>query len=95
MGHTFIPRKKQRLPIQRADFAGLFKNRASTRRTAIPSSPVPLIPLLHEFLQKRENLIVDVALPPLVDAKGRKESASRYKMAVKDLKKEHCCPRQR
>jgi pyruvate,orthophosphate dikinase len=46
-----------------------------------------LDPPLNEFLPKRGNLMVDVALLPSVDASGRKESASSYNMAVKDLKK--------
>ena len=74
---------KKLLPLQRADFAGLFK--------AMDGFPVvirTLDPPLHEFLPKRENLMVDVALLPYVDAKGRKEIANRYNMAVKDLKKE-------
>ena len=74
---------KKLLPMQRADFAGLFK--------AMDGFPVvirTLDPPLHEFLPKRENLMVDVALLPYVDAKGKKEIANRYNIAVKDLKKE-------
>jgi pyruvate,orthophosphate dikinase len=71
------------LPMQRSDFAGLFK--------AMDGYPVvirTLDPPLHEFLPKRENLMVDVALLPYADTKMKKEMSERYKIAVKDLKKE-------
>jgi pyruvate,orthophosphate dikinase len=71
------------LPMQRSDFAGLFK--------AMDGYPVvirTLDPPLHEFLPKRENLMVDVALLPYADVKAKKEMSERYKIAVKDLKKE-------
>jgi pyruvate, orthophosphate dikinase len=70
------------LPVQRSDFAGLFK--------AMDGFPVvirTLDPPLHEFLPKRENLLVDVALLPYADTKLKKEIAGRYNMEVKDLKK--------
>ena len=71
------------LPMQRSDFAGLFK--------AMDGFPVvirTLDPPLHEFLPKRENLMVDCALLPHADLKLKKEMSERYKIAVKDLKKE-------
>jgi pyruvate, orthophosphate dikinase len=71
------------LPMQRSDFAGLFK--------AMDGYPVvirTLDPPLHEFLPKRENLMVDCALLPYADVKVKKEMSERYKIAVKDLKKE-------
>jgi len=71
------------LPMQRSDFAGLFK--------AMDGYPVvirTLDPPLHEFLPKRENLMVDCALLPHADLKLKKEMSERYKIAVKDLKKE-------
>ncbi|HXE63799.1 MAG TPA: pyruvate, phosphate dikinase, partial [Bryobacteraceae bacterium] len=71
------------LPMQRSDFAGLFK--------AMDGYPVvirTLDPPLHEFLPKRENLMVDVALLPYADTKLKKEISARYNIAVKDLKKE-------
>ena len=71
------------LPMQRSDFAGLFK--------AMDGFPVvirTLDPPLHEFLPKRENLMVDVALLPYADIKAKKEFSERYKIAVKDLKKD-------
>ncbi len=71
------------LPMQRSDFAGLFK--------AMDGFPVvirTLDPPLHEFLPKRENLMVDVALLPYADTKLKKDMSERYKIAVKDLKKD-------
>ena len=70
------------LPMQRSDFAGLFK--------AMNGYPVvirTLDPPLHEFLPKRENLMVDVALLPYADAKLKKDIAERYSMKVGELKK--------
>jgi pyruvate,orthophosphate dikinase len=70
------------LPMQRSDFAGLFK--------AMDGFPVvirTLDPPLHEFLPKRENLMVDVAVLPYSDIKAKKEMSERYKIPVKDLKK--------
>ncbi|MBL8179215.1 MAG: pyruvate, phosphate dikinase [Bryobacterales bacterium] len=70
------------LPMQRADFAGLFK--------AMGGFPVvirTLDPPLHEFVPKREELMVDIARLPHADAKLKKEMAGRYKMGVGDLKK--------
>ncbi|MDQ1469538.1 MAG: pyruvate, orthophosphate dikinase [Bryobacterales bacterium] len=71
------------LPVQRSDFAGLFK--------AMDGFPVvirTLDPPLHEFLPKRENLMVDMAVLPYADAKMKKEISGRYNIAVKDLKKQ-------
>ena len=71
------------LPMQRSDFAGLFK--------AMDGFPVvirTLDPPLHEFLPKRENLMVDVALLPHADLKKRKEMSAQYGIDVKDLKKQ-------
>ena len=71
------------LPMQRKDFAGLF--------TAMDGFPVvirTLDPPLHEFLPKREHLMVDLAVLPKADAKQKKEMAERYGMKVGDLKKQ-------
>jgi pyruvate,orthophosphate dikinase len=71
------------LPMQRSDFAGLFK--------AMDGFPVvirTLDPPLHEFLPKRENLLVDLAVLPYADAKLKKEISARYTIPVKDLKKQ-------
>ena len=71
------------LPMQRSDFAGLFK--------AMDGFPVvirTLDPPLHEFLPKREHLLVDMALLPHADLKVKKRMSEDYKIAVKDLKKQ-------
>ena len=71
------------LPMQRKDFAGLF--------TAMDGFPVvirTLDPPLHEFLPKREQLMVDLAKLPAADLKAKKEMVSRYAKlgaTVKDL----------
>jgi pyruvate,orthophosphate dikinase len=70
------------LPMQRSDFAGLFK--------AMDGFPVvirTLDPPLHEFLPKRENLMVDIAILPQAPIQAKKEMSERYKIPVKDLKK--------
>ena len=70
------------LPMQRKDFAGLFE--------AMDGFPVvirTLDPPLHEFLPKRENLMVDIAKLPHADAKTKKEMAATYSMRVGELKK--------
>jgi pyruvate,orthophosphate dikinase len=62
------------LPMQRKDFAGLFE--------AMDGFPVvirTLDPPLHEFVPKREELMVDLARLPFVDAKTKKEMSARYK----------------
>jgi pyruvate,orthophosphate dikinase len=61
------------LPMQRKDFAGLFE--------AMNGYPVvirTLDPPLHEFLPKREDLMVDIAVLPYADAKKKKELATKY-----------------
>ena len=70
------------LPMQRKDFAGLFQ--------AMDGLPVvirTLDPPLHEFLPKREELMVDIATLPHLDAKAKKEMAARYGISVGELKK--------
>ncbi len=70
------------LPMQRKDFAGLFQ--------AMDGFPVvirTLDPPLHEFLPKRENLMVDVARLPGATAKEKREIAANYKVSVGELKK--------
>src|SRR5579864_2065604 len=72
------------LPMQRKDFAGLFK--------AMDGFPVvirTLDPPLHEFLPKREELMVDIAVLPYADLKKKKELAATYQRfgaQVKNLK---------
>jgi pyruvate,orthophosphate dikinase len=70
------------LPMQRKDFAGLFE--------AMDGFPVvirTLDPPLHEFLPKREDLMVDLARFPFVNAKAKKEMSEKYRIAMGDLKK--------
>ena len=70
------------LPMQRKDFAGLFQ--------AMDGYPViirTLDPPLHEFLPKRENLMVDLALLPHADAKTKKQMSESYGIPVGELKK--------
>jgi pyruvate,orthophosphate dikinase len=72
---------KKLLPHQRKDFAGLF--------TAMNGFPVvirTLDPPLHEFLPKREDLMVDCAILPYAKAKAKEEMAKKYAIAVEDLK---------
>jgi pyruvate,orthophosphate dikinase len=72
---------KKLLPHQRKDFAGLF--------TAMNGFPVvirTLDPPLHEFLPKREDLMVDCAILPYAKAKQKEEMAKKYAIAVEDLK---------
>jgi len=71
---------KKLLPMQRADFAGLFKEMKGN-----PVTIRTLDPPLHEFLPKREELMVQVAV---LEAKGKKsEAAKLHKMlrAVEEL----------
>ena len=70
------------LPMQRDDFAGLFK--------AMDGFPVvirTLDPPLHEFLPKREDLMVDLARLPYADGKLKKEMSEKYNIPVGQLKK--------
>jgi pyruvate, orthophosphate dikinase len=70
------------LPMQRADFVGLFK--------AMDGFPVvirTLDPPLHEFLPKREDLMVDQVRLPHADAKLKKEMSEKYRIPVGELKK--------
>ncbi len=77
---------KKLLPMQRADFVGVFKamdGYAVTIRT--------LDPPLHEFLPRREDLMVDIAVLPSANAKHKKELVEKYKRfgakSASDLKK--------
>jgi pyruvate,orthophosphate dikinase len=70
------------LPLQRKDFAGLFE--------VMDGFPVvirTLDPPLHEFVPKREDLMVDVAKLPHAPIKEKKEMAEKYGMTVGELKK--------
>jgi pyruvate,orthophosphate dikinase len=70
------------LPMQRKDFAGLFE--------AMEGFPVvirTLDPPLHEFLPKREDLMVALAKLPHASAKEKKEMAEKFGCKVGELKK--------
>jgi pyruvate,orthophosphate dikinase len=65
---------KKLLPMQRADFAGVFRamdGYAVTIRT--------LDPPLHEFLPRREDLMVDLAILPHATGKEKKDLVEKYK----------------
>src|ERR1700704_772827 len=59
---------KKLLPMQRADFIGLFK-----AMEGLPVTIRLLDPPLHEFLPKREKLMVDIASLPSGGANQKKE----------------------
>ncbi len=70
------------LTMQRKDFIGLFE--------AMNGYPViirTLDPPLHEFLPKRENLMVDIARLPHASGKDKKEMSESYGISAGDLKK--------
>ena len=46
-----------------------------------------LDPPLHEFLPKREDLMVDLARLPYADTKAKKEMSAKYSIPVGELKK--------
>src|SRR5579872_6614219 len=69
------------LPFQRKDFAGLFQ--------AMDGFPVvirTLDPPLHEFLPKREELMVDIAVLPYADIKKKKELVATYQRFGAEVK---------
>src|SRR5437660_6285166 len=77
---------KKLLPLQRNDFIGVFR--------AMDGYPVTirtLDPPLHEFLPRREDLMVDIATFQHMDAKEKKSLVGKYKdygaKAAGDLKK--------
>src|SRR5450631_1317208 len=77
---------KKLLPLQRADFAGVFK-----AMDGLPVTIRTLDPPLHEFLPHREDLMVEIATLPHAGAKEKKELLKRYSdygaKGVGDLKK--------
>jgi pyruvate,orthophosphate dikinase len=77
---------KKLLPLQREDFAGVFK-----AMDGLPVTIRTLDPPLHEFLPRREELMVDIALLSSYSAKQKKELVEKYKdygvKGVGDLKK--------
>jgi pyruvate, orthophosphate dikinase len=69
------------LPMQRKDFQGLFE--------AMDGFPVvirTLDPPLHEFVPKREELMVDIARLPAADIKTKREMVARYKNFAAEVK---------
>ena len=77
---------KKLLPMQRADFIGVFRamdGYAVTIRT--------LDPPLHEYLPRREDLMVDIAVLPYAGAKEKRALVEKYKRfgakGASDLKK--------
>jgi pyruvate, orthophosphate dikinase len=65
---------KKLLPYQRKDFEGLFK-----AMEGLPVTIRLLDPPLHEFLPKREKLMVDIAALPRATAKQKKALIAEYK----------------
>jgi len=77
---------KKLLPLQREDFAGVFR-----AMDGLPVTIRTLDPPLHEFLPRREELMVDIALLSSYSAKQKNELVTKYKdygvKGVGDLKK--------
>ncbi len=77
---------KKLLPMQRADFIGLLK-----AMDGLPVTIRLLDPPLHEFLPKREKLMVDIASLPGAGAKQKKALVEEYRdygaRGAGDLKK--------
>src|ERR1700676_5115380 len=77
---------KKLLPMQRADFIGLFK-----AMEGLPVTIRLLDPPLHEFLPKREKLMVDIASLASANAKQKKTLVEEYRdygaKGAGDLKK--------
>src|SRR5579864_7266001 len=76
---------KKLLPMQRSDFIGVFK-----AMDGFPVTIRTLDPPLHEFLPRREDLMVDIAVLPYSDAKQKKALVEKYgrfgAKTAKDLK---------
>src|ERR1700694_5103732 len=64
---------KKLLPLQRTDFVGVFK-----AMDGLPVTIRTLDPPLHEFLPRREDLMVEIATFSHADAKQKKELVKRY-----------------
>src|SRR3979490_3363622 len=77
---------KKLLPMQRADFIGVFR-----AMDGFPVTIRTLDPPLHEFLPRREELMVDIATFQQMDSKQKKSLVAKYRdygaKAVGDLKK--------
>jgi pyruvate,orthophosphate dikinase len=70
------------LPLQRSDFRGLFQ-----AMDGFPVTIRTLDPPLHEFLPKREELMVDIVRLPRATAAQKREMAKRYRLTVAGLRK--------
>ncbi len=64
---------KKLLPMQRSDFEGLFR-----AMDGLPVTIRTLDPPLHEFLPKREELMVDIAILPYASAAQKKSMVEKY-----------------
>jgi pyruvate, orthophosphate dikinase len=77
---------KKLLPMQREDFIGVFK-----AMDGFPVTIRTLDPPLHEFLPRREELMVDISLLPSYSAKQKNGLVAKYKdygvKSAGDLKK--------
>ena len=77
---------KKLLPMQREDFVGVFR-----AMDGFPVTIRTLDPPLHEFLPRREELMVDIATLAYSDGKQKKSLVSKYKdygaKSAGDLKK--------
>ncbi|MGA3103440.1 MAG: pyruvate, phosphate dikinase [Terriglobales bacterium] len=77
---------KKLLPMQRKDFDGVFR-----AMDGFPVTIRTLDPPLHEFLPRREDLMVDLATLQYADAKEKKSLVAKYRdygaKGVGDLKK--------
>jgi len=77
---------KKLLPLQRNDFIGVFR-----AMDGFPVTIRTLDPPLHEFLPRREELMVDIATYQQMDAKQKRSLVPKYRdygaKAVADLKK--------
>jgi pyruvate,orthophosphate dikinase len=67
--------------MQRRDFAGLFE-----AMNGLPVVIRTLDPPLHEFLPKREDLMVDNAVLPYADIKKKRELAATYQRFGAEVK---------
>src|SRR6202451_547888 len=77
---------KKLLPMQRKDFAGVFK-----AMDGLPVTIRTLAPPLHEFLPRREDLMVDIATLSSMGGAEKKSLVGKYKdygaKSAGDLKK--------
>jgi pyruvate, orthophosphate dikinase len=64
---------KKLLPMQRSDFIGVFR-----AMDGFPVTIRTLDPPLHEFLPRREDLMVDIATLPHADTKQKKTLVAKY-----------------